>query len=87
MRWRFIPFLLLFSLTSCWVLTKSGRQQHAYESYICKSSVMRERQRVKFKTGTSTLPLRSSEPSLVRETERPESPESVTAAPTESPPR
>jgi hypothetical protein len=85
MRSRLIVFFLLFSLTSCSLLTKSGRQQRAYEKYIRKSSVVRQRQRSKFR-GTMTMPLRPSEPSTITET-RPQSPESVTASESEPSPQ
>jgi hypothetical protein len=77
MKSRFLIFFLALSLTNCSLLTKSGRQQRAYEKYVRKSSLTRVRQQAKFR-GTTNMPLRPSEPSTITET-APESPESVTA--------
>lgn len=84
MKCRVIVFLLLLSLTSCSYLTKSGRQQRAYERYVRKSSVTRDRQRSKFRSEKIKIPFRYDQAPVVTETETVESPQSVT--PAEAPP-
>jgi hypothetical protein len=76
---RLIVFVLLFSLTSCSLLTKRGRQERAYRNYIRKSSVARVKQQRKFKFRTPQLAIRQDAPSIT--TQQPESPQSVTSSP------
>jgi hypothetical protein len=83
MKGRILVFLLLLSLTSCSYLTKSGRQQRAYEKYVRKSSLNRDRQRFKLRSQKIKIPFRYEEPAVVN-SETVESPQSVT--PGESPP-
>lgn len=69
--------LVLLGLTSCSYLTKSGRQEHAYRSYIRKSSVVRVKQQKKFHFRMPQMAIRQDSPVM---TSAPESPQSVTAA-------
>lgn len=84
---RAVALLLVLSLTSvtgCSYLTKSGRQQRAYEKYVRKSSLARDRQRYKFKSQKIKIPFRYEAPA-VTETQSTESPQSVTPSETPSP--
>ncbi|MGI9086899.1 MAG: hypothetical protein ACR2HH_04020 [Chthoniobacterales bacterium] len=47
---------LSLTLTSCSMLTKSGRQQHAYEKYVRRSSVARVKQRSIFHGNKPSMP-------------------------------
>lgn len=78
MKSRFVILLLLCSLTSCSYLTKSGRQERAYRSYVRKSSVVRAKQQKKFKFRTPEMAIRQDAPNMTTESG---SPQSVTAAP------
>jgi hypothetical protein len=84
MKSRLVIFFLLCSLTSCSYLTKSGRQQRAYQNYVRKSTATRARQQSKFKFRTPEMAIRQDAPVMTAE---PESPQSVTASPSsEQPP-
>jgi hypothetical protein len=48
MKTHFLIGLLLLSLTSCSMLTKQGRQEHAYRSYVRKWSLRQDRRKVKY---------------------------------------
>lgn len=78
MKSKFVIFLLLFSLTSCSYMTKHGRQEHAYRSYIRKSSVVRAKQQRKFHFRTPQMAIRQDAPTMTTVSE---SPQSVTGAP------
>ena len=72
-----ILLLLVFGLTSCSYLTKTGRQELAYRKYIRKSSVVRARQQKKFRFRAPQMEIRQDAPVM---TTAPESPQSVTAS-------
>ncbi len=79
---KIVPLFLAIaiSLSGCSMLTKSGRQQHAYDKYVRKSSIARTKQQARFRTGK---PQMRSTP-LVEPGETVEAssgPESVTEAP------
>ena len=83
MKSKFVILLLLSSLTSCSYLTKSGRQQRAYQNYVRKSSATRTRQQSKFKFRTPEMAIRQDAPVM---TAQPESPQSMTtSSPSEQP--
>jgi hypothetical protein len=64
-------------------LTKSGRQQRAYQNYVRKSSAARARQQSKFKFRTPEMAIRQDAPSMTAE---PASPQSMTtSSPSEQP--
>ena len=78
-----ICFLLIVTLSGCSMMTKEGRQQHAYEKYVRNSSKMRYKRALKFHMAKTDIPLRQapSEPKV--NTTVSESPE---AAPTSDAP-
>jgi len=80
MKSRFFVLVLLFSLTSCSYFTKQGRQEHAYRSYVRKSSVARVKQQRKFKFRTPTMGIRQDAPIMSAEPESPQSMSSSTDA-------
>jgi hypothetical protein len=47
---------LLFSGAGCSSFSKSARQQRAYQKYVRKSSVTRNRQQMKFRTTKPVIP-------------------------------
>lgn len=49
-------FSLAFASTGC-SFSKQGRQQRAYEKYIRKSSVARQKQRSKFRSSKPSMPI------------------------------
>ena len=77
MKTTFTIALLLLSLTSCSYLTKTGRQEHAYRTYIRKSSVVRVKQQKKFHFRVPQMDIRQNSPMI---TTAPESPQSMTAS-------
>lgn len=77
MKTTFTLALLLVSLTSCSYLTKTGRQEHAYRSYIRKSSVVRVKQQKKFHFRVPQMAIRQDSPVIMT---APESPQSVTSS-------
>jgi hypothetical protein len=88
MKSRFIVLVLLCSLTSCSYLTKQGRQERAYRSYIRKSTVVRAKQQRKFKFRTPEMAIRQDAPAMSAEPGSSQSPQSMTASPNaeQSPP-
>jgi len=61
-----ICFLLVAALSGCSMMTKEGRQQHAYEKYVRNSSKMRYKRALKFHMAKTDIPLRQapSEPKV-----------------------
>ena len=61
-----ICFLLIVTLSGCSMMTKEGRQQHAYEKYVRNSSKMRYKRALKFHMAKTDIPLRQapSEPKV-----------------------
>ena len=51
-----LVLLLGGAMTGCSSFSKSGRQQRAYEKYIRKSSVAREKQRSRFRSDMPQMP-------------------------------
>jgi hypothetical protein len=88
MKSRFVVLIILLcGLTSCSYFTKRGRQEHAYRSYIRKSSVVRAKQQRKFKFRTPEMAIRQDAPAMTTESESPQSMSSAPAAePAPSPP-
>jgi len=84
MKSRFLFLVLAFSLPGCSLLTKNGRQQWAYERYVRKSSITRARSSPKVKFRMADSQLRPSSPQV--RTNVLETPQSVTAAPSETAP-
>ena len=82
MKIKLIVLLMLVSLTSCSFLTSRGRQEYSYRKYIRKSSVVRARQQKKFHFRAPQMAIRENAPTM---TTQPESPQSMTAAPSEQP--
>ena len=61
-------------LSSCSMLTASGRQQRAYERYVRKSSLGRVKQQKRFSFRKTTLPvMQPTEPMEATEVSGPES--------------
>lgn len=76
-----VLFAALLLLPGCSMLTKSGRQQAAYERYVRKMSLGRVRQQKLFHNGRPPMPItQPSEPSETTATVAAESgPVSVTS--------
>ena len=82
MKSRLVTVLLVLGLTGCSMLTKNGRQQHAYERYVRKSSITRAKSASKVKFRAAQSQVRVSEPKINAGTM--ETPESVTQTPTDT---
>ena len=70
---------LLFGLSGCSMLTKSGRQERAYSKYVRKQSGARVKQQSRFRTKQPKMPTQPgpSEPTETTET----GPESMPSEP------
>ncbi len=79
MKTHLVAGLLILSLTSCSLLTKRGRQERAYRSYVRKASMRQDRGKVKYRRQKKQF-FAPSEPRIISETE-PEGPASATTSP------
>jgi uncharacterized lipoprotein len=72
-----ICFGLIVALSGCSAFSKNAKQQRAYEKYVRKSSLARDKQKLKFRASNTDVPLRQTP---AERTAEPNPPESVSAS-------